>query len=65
MDWEDDSRYVKEERASNTPSSRDSIEFENKYVLKEWLMEWTKMRGMEDGRWKMEDGRGRTRNEGH
>ena len=30
----DYSRSVKEVRASNTPSSRDSIEFESKYVLK-------------------------------
>jgi len=35
VDWEDDSRLVKEERPSNTPSPRDSIEFEYKDVLKE------------------------------
>ena len=34
VDRGDYSRYVKELRASNTPSPRDSIEFENKYVLK-------------------------------
>ena len=34
VDREDYSRYVKEVRASNTPSSRDSIEFKNKDVLK-------------------------------
>ena len=30
----DYSRLIKEVRASNTPSSRDLIEFESKYVLK-------------------------------
>ena len=40
MEWrnervnKDHSRYVKEVRPSNTPSSRDSMEFEYKYVLK-------------------------------
>ena len=34
VEREDYSRSVKEVRASNTPSSRDSIEFESKYVLK-------------------------------
>ena len=34
VDRGDCSRYVKEVRPSNTPSSRDSIEFELKPVLK-------------------------------
>ena len=34
VDRGDYSRYFKEVRASNTPSSRDSIEFEYKTVLK-------------------------------
>ena len=54
----DYSRYVKEVRPSNTPSSRDSMEFEFKDVLKKWLMEWKRMKGREDER-------GRTRNGGH
>ena len=53
MDWEDDSRYVKEERASNTPSPRDSIEFEHKSVLKE--MTDGVEENEKDGRWKRED----------
>ena len=35
VNWEDDSRLDMEERPSNTPSQRDSIEFEYKDVLKE------------------------------
>ncbi len=58
MDRGDCSRHIKEARASNTPSSRDSIEFEFKSVLKKWLMEWKRMKGREDER-------GRTRNGGH
>ena len=54
----DHSRYDKEVRASNIPSSRDSMEFENKPVLKERFMEWKRMKGREDER-------GRTRNGGH
>ena len=34
VDREDYSRYAKEVRASNTPSSRDSMEFDCKDVLK-------------------------------
>ena len=40
MDRGDYPRIFKEVRASNTPSSRDSMEFEYKYVLKKLLMEW-------------------------
>ena len=58
MDRGDYSRYVKEVRASNTPSSRDSIEFEFKDVLKKRLMEWKRMKGRKDERV-------RSRNGGH
>ena len=50
MDRGDYSRVVKEVRTSNTPSSRDSMEFEYKDVLKKLLMEWKRMKGREDGR---------------
>ena len=58
MDRGDYSRYVKEVRASNTPSPRDSIEFENKVVLNKRLMEWKRMK-------EKEDETGKTRNGGH
>ena len=58
MDRGDYSRYVKEVRPSNTPSSRDSIEFEFKSVLKKLLTEWKRMKVREDER-------GRSRNGGH
>ena len=45
VDRGDYSRLVKEMRPSNTPSSRDSMEFECKDVLKKWLMEWKRMKG--------------------
>ena len=57
MDRGDYSRLVKELKPSNTPSSRDSIEFEFKSVLKKGLMEWKRMK-------RREDERGKTRNEG-
>ena len=58
MDRGDYSRLAKEVRASNTPSSRDSMEFEFKYVLEKRLIEWKRMKGREYER-------GRTRNGGH
>ena len=45
VDRGDYSRLAKEVRASNTPSSRDSMEFEYKDVLKRRLMEWKRMKG--------------------
>ena len=58
MNRGDYSRYSKEVRPSNTPSSRDSIEFEFKDVLKKRMMEWKRMKGREDER-------GKSRNGGH
>ena len=58
VDRGDCSRYARKVRPLNTPSSRDSMEFEFKCVLKKWLMEWKRMKGREDER-------GRTRNWGH
>ena len=52
VDRGDYSSLVKEVRPSNTPSSRDSIEFECKDVLKKWLMEWKRMKEMEDEKWR-------------
>ena len=37
MDRRDYSRKVKEVRASSTPSSRDSMEFENKTIFEEMI----------------------------
>ena len=54
----DYSMLAKEVRPSNTPSSRDSMEFECKDVLKKRLMEWKRMKGREDER-------GWIRNSGH
>ena len=56
MDRGDYSRFVKEVRPSNTPSSRDSMEFEFKSVLNKLFMEWKRMKGREDERGRSKNG---------
>ena len=56
MGREDYSSVVKRKTPLNTPSSRDSIEFEYKNVTEKWLMEWKRMKGREDERGKSRNG---------
>ena len=60
----DYSRYVKEVRTSNTPSSRDSIEFELKPVLKKRLIEWKWMKGRENKKREVKERRSLKRPDG-